>query len=212
MLATQGARPGLSRAGADAVRGNICPLRRVLTRCDFDPLRRYHRWGAVAAGLPILLVIGSGLLLQVKKQVPWVQPVGAADAGVHTGRGMGRHPGRGAAVPQAGVQSGTDIDRVDVRPGKGILKVITKNRWELQIALGTGELLQTAYRRSDLIETLHDGSFFGDPAKLWIFLPSGIVLFDALADGALSLAAAVPHAAPRAAGGSADREQVATSH
>ena len=39
-------------------------------------------------------------------------------------------------------------------------------------------MLQTAYRRSDLIESIHDGSFFGgDWIKLGIFLPAGIVLF-----------------------------------
>ena len=36
--------------------------------------RKFHRWGAIAIGLPLALVIGSGLLLQVKKQFPWVQP------------------------------------------------------------------------------------------------------------------------------------------
>ena len=36
--------------------------------------RRLHRWGAVAIGVPFLLIIGTGLLLQVKKQVAWVQP------------------------------------------------------------------------------------------------------------------------------------------
>jgi hypothetical protein len=138
--------------------------------------RRYHRYGAVAAGLPILLVICSGLLLQVKKQVPWVQPVEQRTAASTPSVEWPAILAAARAVPQAGVQAWTDIDRVDVRPGKGILKVITTSRWELQIALGTGELLQTSYRRSDLIETLHDGSFFGDPAKLWVFLPSGIVL------------------------------------
>ena len=34
-----------------------------------------------------------------------------------------------------------------------------------------------AYRRSDLIESLHDGSFFGgDFAKLGVFLPTALVL------------------------------------
>lgn len=80
------------------------------------------------------------------------------------------------AHPQAAVQSWEDIDRVDLRPSKGILKVITKSRWEFQLALADGRVLQTAYRRSDLIETLHDGSFFGDAAKLWIFLPVGVVV------------------------------------
>jgi uncharacterized iron-regulated membrane protein len=36
--------------------------------------RRLHRWGAIAIGLPLLCVVVSGLLLQVKKQFPWVQP------------------------------------------------------------------------------------------------------------------------------------------
>jgi hypothetical protein len=29
----------------------------------------------------------------------------------------------------------------------------------------------------DLIESLHNGTFFHDKAKLWIFLPSALVLF-----------------------------------
>lgn len=33
-----------------------------------------------------------------------------------------------------------------------------------------------AYRRSDLIESLHDGTFFGDPVKCWVVLPTGLVL------------------------------------
>jgi hypothetical protein len=40
----------------------------------------------------------------------------------------------------------------------------------------TGEVLQAAYRRSDLIESLHDGSYFDDGVKLWVFLPAGVVL------------------------------------
>lgn len=139
--------------------------------------RRLHRWGAVAVGLPLLLVIGSGLLLQVKKQVPWVQPAERRTPVSTPSVDWARMLEAARAVPEAGVTGWEDIDRVDVRPSKGILKIITTNRWELQIALGTGEVLQTAYRRSDLIEQLHDGSFFGDPAKLWIFLPSGVVLF-----------------------------------
>ncbi|HJS75063.1 MAG TPA: hypothetical protein VJ921_12305 [Vicinamibacteria bacterium] len=38
-------------------------------------------------------------------------------------------------------------------------------------------MLQTAYRRSDLIESIHDGSFFaGNWTKLDLFLPTGMVL------------------------------------
>ena len=33
-----------------------------------------------------------------------------------------------------------------------------------------------AYRRSDVIETIHDGSWFHDNVKLWIFLPTAVVV------------------------------------
>ena len=47
----------------------------------------------------------------------------------------------------------------------------------MQVDLGTGEVLQVAYRRSDLIESIHDGSFFGgDWTKLGLFLPTGVTL------------------------------------
>lgn len=139
--------------------------------------RRLHRWGAVVIGLPLLLVIGSGILLQVKKQVPWVQPHEERTSVSTPNVDWGIILASAKGIPEAGVTSWDDIDRVDVRPGKGILKIITKSRWEAQLALADGKVLQVAYRRSDLIETLHDGSFFGDVAKLGIFLPAGVVLF-----------------------------------
>ncbi|MEL6790673.1 MAG: PepSY domain-containing protein, partial [Pseudomonadota bacterium] len=58
-----------------------------------------------------------------------------------------------------------------------VAKVISNDRWEVQVDLVSGTVLQTAYRRSDLIESIHDGSFFAKGAKLWVFLPAGIVLF-----------------------------------
>jgi CubicO group peptidase (beta-lactamase class C family) len=139
--------------------------------------RRLHRWGAVLTALPLLLVIGSGLLLQVKKQVPWVQPVEQRTAVRVPGLSWDLILAAAQAMPEAGVTGWGDIDRIDVRPSKGILKVITTSRWEAQLALADGAVLQTAYRRSDLIEHLHDGSFFGDPVKYWVFLPAGILLF-----------------------------------
>jgi CubicO group peptidase (beta-lactamase class C family) len=139
--------------------------------------RRLHRWGAVIIGLPFLVVIGSGILLQIKKQVPWIQPAEQRTS-VHAPEvSWSAVMASMQAHPEAGVGSWDDVERVDVRPAKGILKVITKSRWELQLALDDGRVLQSAYRRSDLIEQLHDGSFFGDPVKLWIFLPSGIIVF-----------------------------------
>ena len=63
-----------------------------------------------------------------------------------------------------------------MRPGSGVAKVRAKNRWEVQVDTATGEVVQVAYRRSDLVESIHDGSWFHERAKLWVFLPAGIVL------------------------------------
>jgi len=57
-----------------------------------------------------------------------------------------------------------------------VIKIRSKNRWEIQIDHQTGKVMQVAYRRSDLIESIHDGSFFHDKVKIWVFLPSAIVL------------------------------------
>lgn len=138
--------------------------------------RKLHRWGSILTAIPLLLIIATGVLLQFKKESVWIQPP--------TVRGEGKEPviafdeilARVKGVPEAEVAAWNDVDRLDVRPGKGVIKVRCKNRWEIQIDAKTGDVLQSAYRRSDLIESLHDGTFFSDKAKLWIFFPAAIVL------------------------------------
>lgn len=138
--------------------------------------RKLHRWGAITIALPILVVIGSGLVLQLKKDIDWIQPP--------TQRGVGAPPtlsfdeilNIARAEPRAAIRDWPDIDRLDVRPDRGIVKVRADNRWEVQIDTRTGRVLSSTARRSDLIETIHDGSFFHDRLKLWLFLPAGIVL------------------------------------
>jgi len=113
----------------------------------------------------------------LKKELDWVQPP--------TQKGQAKEPSISfdsiltatKSVPEAEVQSWKDIERVDIRPKDGIAKVQCKNRIEVQVDLKTGEVLQATHRRSDLIETIHDGSYFHDWAKLYVFLPAaGIVV------------------------------------
>ena len=145
--------------------------------------RRVHYWLAIAVALPALVIFTTGLLLQVKKQVPWVQPREHRGTGTAPAIPFDRVLELCRTVPEAGVKDWSDIDRVDVRPSRGMLKVTTRSRWEIQIDTGTGRVLQTAYRRSDLIESIHDGSFFHPSAKLGVFLPAGIVLILMLVTG-----------------------------
>ena len=80
------------------------------------------------------------------------------------------------SVDEAEINGWGDIARLDVRPSKGMIKVRAVNGWEIQLDSKTGEILQVAYRRTDLIESLHDGSFFHDNVKLGLFLPSALIL------------------------------------
>lgn len=79
-------------------------------------------------------------------------------------------------MPECDVSTWADVDRLDVRPDKGVIKVRCNNRWEVQLDAASGDVLQSAYRRSDLIESIHDGSWFHDKAKLWLFVPVALIL------------------------------------
>jgi hypothetical protein len=81
-----------------------------------------------------------------------------------------------AAIPELEITSWDQFDRIDVRSDRGVVKFIAPNRWEAQIDMITLEVLSLDYRRSDLIEQIHDGSFFADWVKTFIFLPVGVVL------------------------------------
>lgn len=148
--------------------------------------RKLHRWGAILTALPMLLVITTGLLLQVKKQVPWVQPPTQSGAlkDATPSQNWDGILATAKSVEPAEIANWSDIDRLDVRPSKGIVKIQSKNGWEIQMDLDSGEVLSSLYRRSDLIESLHDGSYFSDAAKLWLFLPNGLILLGLWLTGA----------------------------
>ena len=138
--------------------------------------RKFHRWASIVTALPILIVIGSGLLLQVKKESDWVQPPTQQGTGAVPSLGWDALLARLRADERTGIRSWADIDRIDVRPDKGVIKVVGHDGLETQLDATTGEVLQVAVRRSDVIEAIHDGSWFHESAKLWLFLPVAVVL------------------------------------
>ena len=148
------------------------PVRTLINKAT----RKLHRWGAILIALPLVVVIGSGIVLQLKKEVAWIQPPTMRGQGPPLTLTFDEILAIAAAEPRAEIAGWPDVERLDVRPERGIVKVRGKNRWEVQIDTATGAVLSSTYRRSDLIETIHDGSFFHDRAKLWIFLPSGVIL------------------------------------
>ncbi len=59
----------------------------------------------------------------------------------------------------------TTVDRIDIRPDKGIAKITFKKHYSaIQIDLTNGKALLLETRRADFIEQLHEGSLFD---RIW---------------------------------------------
>ncbi len=139
-------------------------------------MRKLHRHGSILIAAPLLVVLISGLLLQLKKDWGWVQPPTQRGSLASVTLSWEQILQSTSAVPEAEVEAWEHIDRLDVRPGRGLIKVRCANGWEVQLDGSTGAVLSSQVRRSDWIESLHDGSWFHPSAKLWVFLPAGLVL------------------------------------
>lgn len=139
--------------------------------------RKLHYWVSIGIAVPALILIGSGLLLQLKKHWTWVQPVEHRGTGTAPAITLDAMLAGLVATRELNVRGWDDINRIDLRPGRGVAKVLLHDGWEVQVDMGSGQVLQHAYRRSDLIESIHDGSLFGGTwTKLGVFLPAGILL------------------------------------
>ena len=146
--------------------------------------RKVHYWGSIAITIPLLIVISTGILLLLKKDTRWIQPgtvngVSKAMPAI----GFPELLSSDKSVKPALISNWTDIKRIDIQPGKGMAKIISNNNYEIQIDTQSGKILQVAYRRSDVIESLHDGTWFHENTKYLVSLPTGVILFVLLISG-----------------------------
>lgn len=133
--------------------------------------RRYHRYIGIFLLVLALISAFTGLLLAWKKQSALLQPPTLKGAG---GELIEWRPlaelaetARQVFVAKYPDQKDNNIDRIDVRPSKGIVKVLfEKGWWEVQVDGVTGEALSISKRHSDWIEALHDGSIISEGFKL----------------------------------------------
>jgi uncharacterized iron-regulated membrane protein len=138
--------------------------------------RKVHYWGALLCALPVLIVIATGIPLLLRKEISWIQPATMVGQSVTPTISFSDIIQITSTVPEASITTWADVDRLDIRPNKGTIKVRSRNRWEVQLDQETGDILQVAYRRSGLIESIHEGTFFHEKARLGLFLPSAIIL------------------------------------
>lgn len=138
--------------------------------------RQVHYWGSAICAIPVLIIIITGLFLILRKDIDWIQPPTMTGNGHIPTISFNDILDASKLVPEANISTWNDISKLDIRPKKGIIKVQSTNRWEVQLDHQTADIRHVAYRRSGLIESIHDGTFFHRYVSLGIFLPSAIVL------------------------------------
>ncbi len=128
--------------------------------------RKIHRWSGITLFIFMIIVGLTSVLLGWKKH-------SGGYLLAATSSGVGNQPGAWISldsIQQIAIhyqqQRGMPhlaIDRIDVRPGNGIAKVLFLDKYEaLQVDLTSGQVLLEEKRRSDFIEQLHDGSIVDD--------------------------------------------------
>ncbi len=124
--------------------------------------RRLHKWFGVPIAIFLILVSVTAIMLAWKKEMRLIPP---------SQKSRVTEDATWIPVEQLilsatnhmrdSVGKGYEIDRVDIRPEKGIAKVVFKRHFtEIQVDGYSGEILSVSQRNSDLIEKIHDGSIF----------------------------------------------------
>lgn len=130
-----------------------------------------HKWTGIVAAAFFLMIATTGLLLLLKKRIDWIQPPAIVD--------MEGGPEQYITIDEvmrivlaqnhADFQSIDDVDRFDLRPRERVYKVVSKHNYsEIQVGAISGQVLSVDWRPSDLIESIHDGSFVGGWMHDWV--------------------------------------------
>lgn len=131
--------------------------------------RIFHRWLGISLAAFLLISAVTGILLSLKKDFDFLQPPTQKGQSIDLTTWKTLDQLKLIAVQEAqktnpGIEN--SVDRLDVRPSKGIVKVLFKeDNLEIQLDGTTGEVLSVAPRWSDWIESLHDGSIISDLFK-----------------------------------------------
>jgi uncharacterized iron-regulated membrane protein len=140
----------------------------------------------VSISLFILVTATTGILLGWKKNSDTLQPPTFDGVSSDVRQWQSFDAISRAAIRGMDSLGNTNnpVDRMDVRPDKGIVKVLFKDGyWEVQVDGKNAKVLSVAQRHSDWIEHLHDGSLFGDFFKLIYTNILGIGLFTLAVSG-----------------------------
>lgn len=128
-----------------------------------------HLWLGILATGVILLVSITGILLNHKRPLGLMPDVAHTPSGAFEEALPLAELARRAEAAVGPEVAAAGIDRMDVRPGDGLVKVRFDDRMvrEVDLDLNTGRVLHVGERNDVFLEKLHSGEIFGDG---WVLL------------------------------------------
>ncbi len=129
-----------------------------------------HKWTGIVLSGVFVYMAATGFLLLMKKRSGWIQSPTRSGAAGEVADFIGPRRLFEVILDQdhPDFRSAADVERVDLRPHDRVFRVHSEHHHsEMQICAVTGEVLEVSWRRSDLIEDIHDGSFFADWYHDW---------------------------------------------
>ena len=144
------------------MKGSIRKSNRVLSD---KGLRSLHRFAAGMISLIFVFVATTGILLGWKKNSGgYIHPDSYAGTSSDLGNWLPLDSLKTIAFrvlhDSINPDLRTDLDRIDIRPDKGMVKFVFAYHYHgIQLDGATGWVLHLERRRSDIIEDLHDMSF-----------------------------------------------------
>lgn len=150
--------------------------------------RKIHKWMGLFLALFLLISAITGITLAWKKNIATLQPptVKGVSTDLSTWKPMAELHDLALVEIKNHLPKGetAEIDRIDARPSKGMVKVLfNKGWWEVQLDATTGKTLSVGRRHADWIEHLHDGSIVNQLFKLVSMNTLGIGLIISVLGG-----------------------------
>jgi hypothetical protein len=133
-----------------------------------------HLWGGVITALAVTVIAVTGVALNHKRALGLMPDVAGPGGGLANALSLSQleQAARGA-LPEGSEAS--LVDRMDVRPDDGLVKVRFDDRevTEVSLSLVDGEVLHVGPRQDVFMEKLHSGELFGDG---WTLLSDGAAI------------------------------------
>lgn len=139
-------------------------------------LRKWHRWLGIAAAVPAGIILISGTVLMLRREIPALQPPAARGSAPGYSLGWPAVLEASRGVADAEVAEAGDISKVVLLPKAGVFQVRARNGWQIQVDAHTGAVLDARKRWTGWWIQLHEGTLFSLTASYALFLPASVLL------------------------------------